>query len=68
MSAPASSSSSAQLAAGAGRPIVENPRGIPAAPFVTVVEDFIGGPEGDVDSCLLKFQEMSACVEPSGLG
>lgn len=41
----------------------DNPRGIPAAPFVSVVEEYIGGPNGDVDATLRKFQEMSASVQ-----
>ncbi|CED85342.1 Molecular chaperone Prefoldin, subunit 3 [Phaffia rhodozyma] len=38
--------------------IPSNPRGIPAAPFVANVEEYIGGPDGDCESALRKFQEM----------
>jgi len=35
-----------------------NPRGIPKAPFVSNVEESIGGPEASIESTLNKFQEM----------
>ncbi|EJD05147.1 Prefoldin, subunit 3 [Fomitiporia mediterranea MF3/22] len=35
----------------------KNPRGIPHAPFITDVEEHVGGPEGEVEPVLVRFQE-----------
>ncbi|WOO82021.1 Prefoldin subunit 3 [Vanrija pseudolonga] len=37
-----------------------NPRGIPRAPFVDNVEEYVGGKDADVESVIKKFQETSA--------
>jgi len=37
-----------------------NPRGIPRAPFISSVEDHIGGPDVEVESTLKQFQEALA--------
>ncbi|KAF9647915.1 Prefoldin subunit 3 [Thelephora ganbajun] len=37
-----------------------NPRGIPKAPFISDVEGYIGGPDGEVESALKKAQDALA--------
>ncbi|KAF9789154.1 Prefoldin, subunit 3 [Thelephora terrestris] len=37
-----------------------NPRGIPKAPFISDVEKYIGGPDGDVESAMKKIQDALA--------
>ncbi|GMK59970.1 hypothetical protein CspeluHIS016_0901870 [Cutaneotrichosporon spelunceum] len=37
-----------------------NPRGIPRAPFVDNVEEYVGGKDAEMDSVIKKFQETSA--------
>ncbi|KAK6977444.1 Prefoldin subunit 3, partial [Favolaschia claudopus] len=37
-----------------------NPRGIPKAPFIADIEDHIGGPDGDADGPLKRFQDALA--------
>ncbi|KAI5991210.1 Prefoldin subunit 3 [Pisolithus albus] len=38
----------------------KNPRGIPKAPFIANVEEYIGGPDGDVEAPLKEFQDAVA--------
>ncbi|KAF8439933.1 Prefoldin subunit-domain-containing protein [Boletus edulis BED1] len=38
----------------------KNPRGIPKAPFITNVEEYIGSPDGDVEGPLKAFQDAIA--------
>ncbi|KIK13720.1 hypothetical protein PISMIDRAFT_118373 [Pisolithus microcarpus 441] len=38
----------------------KNPRGIPKAPFIANVEEYIGGPDGDVEGPLKEFQDAIA--------
>ncbi|KAI5993326.1 Prefoldin subunit 3 [Pisolithus albus] len=38
----------------------KNPRGIPKAPFIANVEEYIGGPDGDVEAPLKEFQDAIA--------
>ncbi|KAI6143209.1 Prefoldin subunit 3 [Pisolithus tinctorius] len=38
----------------------KNPRGIPKAPFIANVEEYIGGPDGDVEGPLKDFQDAIA--------
>ncbi|KAI9457850.1 Prefoldin subunit 3, partial [Boletus coccyginus] len=38
----------------------KNPRGIPKAPFIANVEEYIGGPDGDVEGPLKNFQDAIA--------
>ncbi|CAA7263984.1 unnamed protein product [Cyclocybe aegerita] len=38
----------------------KNPRGIPKAPFIANVDEYMGGPDGDVESTLASFQEALA--------
>ncbi|TFK26927.1 prefoldin subunit [Coprinopsis marcescibilis] len=38
----------------------KNPRGIPKAPFIANVEEYLGGPNGDVESTLRAFQDAIA--------
>ncbi|KAF8332003.1 Prefoldin subunit-domain-containing protein [Cantharellus anzutake] len=42
------------------RALETNPRGIPKAPFISSVEDHIGGPDAEVESTLKQFQEAIA--------
>ncbi|KIJ47175.1 hypothetical protein M422DRAFT_164199, partial [Sphaerobolus stellatus SS14] len=42
------------------RSVKTNPRGIPYAPFVSDVEEHIGGPDAEVESTLKQFQEAIA--------
>ncbi|KAF8487576.1 Prefoldin subunit 3 [Gautieria morchelliformis] len=42
------------------RTVESNPRGIPHAPFVSDVEEHIGGPDAEVESTLKQFQEAIA--------
>ncbi|KAJ7652114.1 Prefoldin subunit 3 [Mycena polygramma] len=37
-----------------------NPRGIPKAPFISDIEDHIGGPNGDVEGPIKRFQDALA--------
>ncbi|WRT64978.1 uncharacterized protein IL334_001919 [Kwoniella shivajii] len=37
-----------------------NPRGIPKAPFVADVEDYVGGKDGEIQSVMKKFEETTA--------
>jgi hypothetical protein len=37
-----------------------NPRGIPRAPFVDNVEEYVGGKDAEIDAVIKKFQETSA--------
>ncbi|BEJ17991.1 hypothetical protein CspHIS471_0702680 [Cutaneotrichosporon sp. HIS471] len=37
-----------------------NPRGIPRAPFVDNVEEYVGGKDAEIDGVIKKFQETSA--------
>ncbi|KAG8787469.1 hypothetical protein FRC12_015540 [Ceratobasidium sp. 428] len=43
-----------------GHEIKTNPRGIPQAPFVSDIEQHIGGPEAEIESTLRQFQEAIA--------
>ncbi|KAH0579532.1 putative prefoldin subunit 3 [Termitomyces sp. J132] len=38
----------------------KNPRGIPKAPFVTNVEEYLGGPDAEVEGTLKSFQDAIA--------
>ncbi|EAU87397.1 prefoldin subunit [Coprinopsis cinerea okayama7 len=38
----------------------KNPRGIPKAPFIADVEEYLGGPDGDVEATLRTFQDAIA--------
>ncbi|KAG6844321.1 hypothetical protein H0H87_007805 [Tephrocybe sp. NHM501043] len=38
----------------------KNPRGIPKAPFVANVEEYLGGPDGEVEGTLKSFQDALA--------
>jgi len=40
----------------------KNPRGIPKAPFITDVEQYIGGPDAEVEGTLKSFQDAIAIV------
>ncbi|KAB5588266.1 Prefoldin subunit [Ceratobasidium theobromae] len=51
---------SASAEAGSKPEIKTNPRGIPHAPFVSDIEQHIGGPEAECESALRQFQEAIA--------
>ncbi|EGN92631.1 hypothetical protein SERLA73DRAFT_190812 [Serpula lacrymans var. lacrymans S7.3] len=38
----------------------KNPRGIPKAPFITNVEEYIGGPDAEIEETLKSFQDAIA--------
>ncbi|KAK1926459.1 prefoldin subunit [Papiliotrema laurentii] len=47
--------------AGSSKPQMEtNPRGIPRAPFVADVEEYVGGKDAEIDGVMKTFQETSA--------
>ncbi|CAK9782042.1 putative prefoldin subunit [Cutaneotrichosporon oleaginosum] len=49
------------MASKAGKAQMElNPRGIPRAPFVDNVEEYVGGKDAEIDGVIKKFQETSA--------
>lgn len=59
----APSSSSAVAGPSSNRKVVEiasNPRGIPGAPFVSNVEEFVGGTDADIQGIINAFEETSA--------
>ncbi|KAL1412702.1 hypothetical protein Q8F55_000449 [Vanrija albida] len=47
-------------AASSSKQMELNPRGIPRAPFVDNVEEYVGGKDADVEGVIKKFQETSA--------
>ncbi|KAK4686298.1 hypothetical protein P7C73_g3830, partial [Tremellales sp. Uapishka_1] len=51
----------ATTSASSAKPQMEtNPRGIPRAPFVDNVEEYVGGKDGEIESVMKQFQETSA--------
>jgi len=60
MMASAVASSSNHEVSSSAKTITTNPRGIPRAPFVSSIEEHVGGPDVEVESTLKQFQEAIA--------